>query len=149
MNSEDKELLLKKYKKKFKNNRLTPHRELILEIFLENEGLHLSAEEVFSKAKKKDSSIGFATVYRNLDLLNKLGILYKLNLGDGKRRYELNTAEDKHQHHHLICLGCDKIIEVKWDLLHSLEGKVEKEHDFEILERQVKFYGYCSQCRSN
>lgn len=137
---------LEELKEKFKDYKLTAQRKLILQVFLENEDQHLSAEEVLKLVHQQDSNVGFATVYRNLDLLNKLGILYRIDLEDGKSRYELNTSES-HQHHHLICIKCHKIIEVKWDLLHRLESKIESEHDFKILEHQVKFYGYCHSCK--
>ena len=106
--------------------KMTPQRKEILQIFIEsNEGEHLSAEEVYELLKQKDFDFGLATVYRNVELLNALGILSKIEFGDGRTRYELNAANPQiHQHHHLICLNCKKIIEFEEDLLDNLDAHI-------------------------
>ena len=129
--------------------KMTPQRKEILQIFIEsNEGEHLSAEEVYELLKQKDFDFGLATVYRNVELLNALGILSKIEFGDGRTRYELNAANPQiHQHHHLICLNCKKIIEFEEDLLDNLEAHISKKSGFQILNHEVKFFGYCSDCK--
>ena len=129
--------------------KMTPQRKEILQIFVDsNEGSHLSAEEVYELLKQKDFDFGLATVYRNLELLNELGILNKVEFGDGRARYELSAANPQlHQHHHLICLNCKKIIEFEDDLLDDLENLIAKKSGFEIVNHEVKFFGYCSECR--
>ncbi len=143
----DKNRQLDDYKDKFKEHKLTPQRKLILEVLLENQDSHLSAEEVFKLVQEKNDDIGLATIYRTLDLLDELEVVHKLNFGDGRSRYELNKSDKKHHHHHLICMGCNEIIEVKDDLLQKLEKTIETEHKFEILDHRVKFYGYCPSCK--
>lgn len=126
----------------------TPQREEILKIFVENPELHhMSAEDVYSILREKDSEIGLATVYRALDLLSELGILVRMDFGDGCARYELNTTDPKvHHHHHLICLKCKKVIEFEEDLLDELEANIADKSGFQILNHEVKFFGYCSDC---
>ncbi|MBR2774379.1 MAG: transcriptional repressor [Selenomonadaceae bacterium] len=126
----------------------TPQREEILKIFVEHsEWHHMSAEDVYNILRKKDSEIGLATVYRALDLLSELGILVRMDFGDGCARYELNTTDPKvHHHHHLICLKCKKVIEFEEDLLDELETDIAKKSGFQILNHEVKFFGYCSDC---
>ena len=129
--------------------KMTPQRKEILQIFIDsNEGEHLSAEEVYELLKQKDFDFGLATVYRNVELLNALGILSKIEFGDGRTRYELGAANPQlHQHHHLICLNCKKIIEFEEDLLDDLEAHISKKSGFQILNHEVKFFGYCSDCK--
>ncbi len=129
--------------------KMTPQRKEILKIFVEQRNSHhMSAEDVYSILRENDSEIGLATVYRALDLLSELGILVRLDFGDGCARYELNTADPKvHHHHHLICLNCKKVIEFEEDLLDELEARVAAKSGFEILNHEVKFFGYCSDCR--
>jgi len=129
--------------------KMTPQRKEILQIFVDSEeGSHLSAEEVYELLRQKDFDFGLATVYRTLELLNELGILNKVEFGDGRTRYELSAANPQlHQHHHLICLNCKKIIEFEDDLLDDLENLISKKSDFEIVNHEVKFFGYCSDCR--
>ena len=132
-----------------KKYKMTPQRKEILQIFIDSkEGEHLSAEEVYDLLKEKDFDFGLATVYRNVELLNKLGILNKIEFGDGRTRYELSTSDPQlHQHHHLICLNCKKIIEFEEDLLDDLEAHISQKSGFQILNHEVKFFGYCSECK--
>ena len=130
--------------------KMTPQRKEILKIFVEHSDFHhMSAEDVYGILRENDSEIGLATVYRALDLLSDLGILVRIDFGDGCARYELNTADPKiHHHHHLICLKCKKVIEFEEDLLDELEKNIADKSDFEILNHEVKFFGYCSDCRT-
>lgn len=135
-----------KEKLKEKGCKLTPQRRSILDIIVENEGKHLSTEEIYDLVKQKCPEIGLATVYRTMQMFDEVGIVYKHNFDDGRSRYELNHNED-HQHHHLICVNCNKVIEVEEDLLEQLENEVEKKYDFTITNHNVKFFGYCNKCR--
>jgi len=80
-------------------------------------------------------------------LLEKFNIVYRVNFDDGYNRYELNYDSESHHHHHLICLKCGKVIEVKLDLLETLENEIEKENGFKVMDHNVKFFGYCSECQ--
>ncbi len=147
----DKFFNLKDLRGKLSENhyKMTPQRKEILQIFIENKNdHHLSAEEVYEILKTKDFDFGLATVYRNVELLSSLGILSRVNFDDGRTRYELNSADPRtHQHHHLICLKCRKIIEFEEDLLENLEKVINEKSGFDIVNHEVKFYGYCSDCK--
>lgn len=140
------ETKLEAFREQFKEHKLTPQRRVVLQTLLENQDLHMSAEEVYSLAKEKDTEIGLATIYRTLELLADLNIVHKLNFGDGRSRYELCNVPYEHHHHHLICLNCNQILEVKEDLLQHLEALIEREHNFKIVDHRVQVYGYCSDC---
>jgi len=128
-----------------KDYKLTPQRKVILKAFVENKDEHLSAEDIYGIVKEQYPDIGLATVYRTLDLLAELGILLRMNFGDGRFRYEFSNA-DVHQHHHLICMECGRVQEFADDLLEDLEKRVGEENGFRVVDHQVKFYGYCSEC---
>ena len=105
--------------------KLTHQRKVVLEVFVDNPGCHLSAEEVHDILKQKSADIGLATVYRSLELLSAkdIDILQKIEFGDGCSRYELNVTEpNTHQHHHLICTKCKKVMEFSEDMLDTLEA---------------------------
>ncbi|SFB87994.1 Fur family transcriptional regulator, ferric uptake regulator [Alkalibacterium subtropicum] len=129
--------------------KLTPQRELTVEVLLEKEKDHLSAEEVYLLVKAKNTGIGLATVYRTLEILTELQIINKLTFQDGIARYDLNMNEDKHQHHHLLCLKCGKIEEVKNDMLLEIEMEIEKEYHFIVKDHRLTFHGICNECASN
>ena len=135
---------------RFTEHRLTPHRRLVLQIFLENRDRHLSAEELYNLSREKEKEIGIATIYRTLELLEELGLLRKVNFGDGRSRYELIQMDlSEHHHHHLLCLSCNRIIEVEEDLLHQLEDTIEQKHHFSIVNHNLQFFGYCKSCQKN
>lgn len=118
----------------------------MLDTIIENEGKHLSAEEIYDLVKEKCPEIGLATVYRTMQMFDEVGLVYKHNFDDGRSRYELNHNED-HQHHHLVCINCNRVIEVEEDLLEQLENEVEKKYNFSITNHNVKFFGYCENCK--
>jgi len=129
-----------------KEYKLTPQRQIIMQAFLEVADMHLSAEDVHNIVKQQHTDIGLATVYRTLDLLAELEVLNRLDFGDGRSRYELNKA-GSHQHHHLLCLRCGSVIEFEDDLLDELEMVIAKKSKFQIVDHQLKFYGYCNACQ--
>ena len=129
------------------NIRLTPRRKAILRALAQEHDNHLSAEEGYLKIKQADNSIGLATVYRTLDLFAEAGIVHTVDFGDGCRRFELASATAPHYHHHLLCLGCGKVIEFAQDLLEDLEHQIEDTTGFCITNHSLRFYGYCHECQ--
>src|SRR5690606_9778898 len=120
--------------------KLTPQRRATLEVLLNNQGEHLSTEEIYTEVRKTHPEIGLATVYRTMLLLEELGLLIKHNFEDGRNRYELSHPDEDHDHHHLICLKCGRVSEVEEDLLGSLEDIIVKKHGFQVINHKVKFY---------
>lgn len=131
-----------------KECKLTPQRRATLDVLLENQSKHLSTEEIYGLVKEKFPDVGLATIYRTLQLFDEFDIIKKLNFGDGCYRYEL-SEEEKHQHHHLICIKCGRVYEFDGDLLDELEQKVEKSNEFKIVDHVVKFLGYCRECQES
>ncbi|MBL4931993.1 MULTISPECIES: Fur family transcriptional regulator [Clostridium] len=132
---------------KKKGYKLTPQRRAIVNTIIENEGKHLTTEEIYDEVKRGCPEIGLATVYRTILLLEELGIIYKLDLDDGCARYELAHEGETHRHHHLVCNVCGKVLEVEDDLLEVIENKIEETYNFKILDHSVKFYGICNDCK--
>ena len=147
----DKKTILEEIKEKLKEEgfKLTHQRRSIVEILLNSDGKHMSSEEIYDLVKINCPEIGLATVYRTLQVLDKLGYTNKLNLDDGCVRYELNLDKDAHNHHHLICKSCGKIIEVQEDLLDNLEQVINEKYGFVVQNHDVKFNGYCEDCKKN
>ncbi|GLC28593.1 Fur family transcriptional regulator [Clostridium omnivorum] len=134
---------------KQKGYKLTPQRRAIVDIIIKNEGNHLTTEEIYDLVKVECPEIGLATVYRTVQLLEEMRVICKLDLSDGCNRYELVRQDENHQHHHLICNSCGRVIEVQGDLLETLEHDIETKYDFEIKNHSVKFFGICNECKSS
>lgn len=128
------------------NYKLTPQREATLRILLDHEEDHLSAEDVFLLLKERSPEIGLATVYRTLELLTELKIVDKINFGDGVSRYDLKKEGEAHFHHHLVCMECGSVDEIKEDLLGDVEKIVESQFRFIIKDHRLTFHGICHRC---
>ncbi len=125
--------------------RLTPQRMRILETILEaGKGEHLTAREVYERVKRRDSNIGFATVYRALELFTSLGLVNALNWGEGYYRYELSS--DKPQYH-LVCMKCGKVMDGESPALNNLAKSIADEKSFSVVNLQLYLLGYCEKCR--
>lgn len=131
---------------KSKGYKLTAQRECILGIIIKNRDKHLTVDEIYKYVYEENKTIGIATVYRTILLFEELGVLSKLIFDDRVIRYELSSFDEKHTHHHLICVKCNKIMEVKEDLLEKLEKRVEEKYKFKILDHNLKILGICSKC---
>ncbi|GMQ56807.1 Fur family transcriptional regulator [Vallitalea sediminicola] len=145
VSSEDFKKMLKE-----KGFKLTTQRRTVLDVLQNNEGDHLTAEEIYEIVRKKCPEIGLATVYRTIQLLHELKLIDKLNLDDGFIRYEIGKFNDDnhhHHHHHLICERCGKVIEVEDDLMESIEIGFESKYNFTVTNHKVKFYGICRNCK--
>lgn len=145
-----KQITMEELKKKLqaRQYKLTPQRQIVLQVFIACPDGHLSAEDVHRLLREKQSEIGLATVYRSLELLSDMDVLQKIDFGDGRSRYELNETNAKqHHHHHLICMKCGIVREFADDLLEVLENDIAQKSQFKIVDHQVKFYGYCQECQ--
>lgn len=130
--------------------RMTASRESVIKVLQETME-HLSAEEIFIKARAINPNIGLTTVYRTLEKLNDMGEIQKIVTIDNRAVYELANSEKGH-HYHLICTKCKRIIdyndlideEVK--LLKNVEKKLAKKYNFKINSHLIQFYGECKNC---
>jgi Fur family ferric uptake transcriptional regulator len=129
------------------NYKLTDQRRIVFEAFLEHQNEHMTAEELYQYIIVDNPGVGLATVYRNVLLLSELKIIEKLTLDDGFTRYELALNEENHRHHHLICNNCGKVIEVREDLMESIEKIFNENYGFLVSDHQTKFFGLCKDCR--
>jgi Fur family transcriptional regulator, ferric uptake regulator len=129
---------------------MTLPRQVIITVLNDASG-YLSAEDVFMQVHDVYPGIGLATVYRTLQLLDKMGIVTKFEFGDGKARYELVTDEQKH-YHLLICDSCFKV--VKYDdfseqerrLYQKVKESLEESHNYRIHRHVIQYYGLCEDC---
>ena len=113
----------------------TPQRLAVLKAIAEEQ--HQRMEEIRARCP----GVGLVTVYRTLDLFSGLGVVRRLDLGDGPR-YEL--AED--HHHHLICEDCGSVAEFEQCPLDP--GRLPHlASNFEVRAHSLEVYGTCADCR--
>ena len=120
---------LKKFKKilKDENLKMTPQR---VEVFREvcDSDEHRESEEIYLSLRERDINISRATVYRTMDILYQHDLVQRIDIGDGKWRYE--HWLDCHQHDHLICIRCGTIVEFINAQIEEIQNNVAKKFDY-------------------
>lgn len=127
----------------------TKQREAITE-FLRTTSDHISASEIITHLEEMNISVGSATVYRTLDKLEKDGVVRKMSVGDGRGAcYQYISHSECHQHFHLKCLGCGKLIHLDCEFLEDMERHILNHHNFTISSGKTVIYGKCEDCKNN
>jgi Fur family ferric uptake transcriptional regulator len=124
--------------------RVTPQRRLIAGI-LQEQGGHLSAEEIYLLARRRHSRVSLATVYRTLRWLKESELVRELRLNGDRYRYEI--AQDE-THQHMVCLECGKVIEFTCGHCADVHGDLAGKYGFRITGARVKLLGYCADCQA-
>ncbi len=120
--------------------KLTPQRLSIL-AFLENNKSHPTAEDIYRHIAKKFPTMSLATVYKTLETLKARGRIKEITIDAEKRHFDPETG----RHHHAICTGCKKIVDIFMDF--DLSAADTDLRGFEITGSHVEFYGLCPDCR--
>jgi len=124
--------------------KLTPHRQLILDVFLNHEG-HRSVEDIYRVVRKQDPRVGYTTVYRTMKILVECGLAREIDLADGITRYEHLY---NHEHHdHMICMQCGRSIEFYDPGIETLQDEASAQLGFKVLDHKLQIYGLCRDCR--
>ena len=84
--------------------RKTRQRQVILEE-LQAVTSHPTAVELYQLVRRRLPRVSLGTVYRNLDLLARMGLIEKKEHSGGEARFDANTA----QHDHLRCVRCGRV----------------------------------------
>ena len=128
---------------KAENMKFTPQRLSILEeIVISKE--HRECEEIYFALKSSGENVSRATVYRTMDILVKHDFVRKLDIGDGKSRYE--TKIDHPHHDHMICIECGTIIEFVSDEIEDLQDEICNKYKFKLIRHIHQLFGICKEC---
>jgi Fe2+ or Zn2+ uptake regulation protein len=123
--------------------RITSQRALILKVIQQGKG-HLDADEIYRRARAMQPRLSLSTVYRTLRALKEPGLIEELHLDDSHHHYEMKSTS---KHHHLVCLGCGKVIEFYYPISRQVIRNIPEARDFRIVDTEIRMTGYCAQCR--
>ena len=127
-----------------KNNYpFTQPRKTILRIFLQSEG-HIDVQELYRKAKKKDSLISLSTVYRTIHLLVECRLASENTFGADTKYFE--KVPGKKHHDHLVCTLCRKVEEFHHPLIEASQKEIAKQYQFLITSHEMTLFGTCGDC---
>ena len=138
--------LLNRFKEVLKKEGLkyTPQRTAVLEEIIKDKG-HRESEEIYLALKKKGQHVSRATVYRTMDILVKNGFARKMNLGDGRARYESKVNSPHHDH--LICMDCGLIVEFMDQKIEDLQDEIAIQYEFQLKRHIHQLFGLCKKCQ--
>jgi len=123
--------------------KLTSQRKAVLSVITHSHD-HLTPADIYERVHQQHPGIGLVTVYRTLELLDQLGLICEVHVGDNGRSYLLRRPAG--HHHHLICSGCNKVVDfTDCDLTQMME-RVSRKTGFEIDSHLVEFVGRCQDC---
>ena len=123
--------------------KFTKQREEILDYLL-NAKKHATPEEIYRDLNKKDPSLGRATVFRTLRLLEDSGFADKISFPDGRQGYEHKFARPHHDH--MICVECSNVIEFSNATIERLQDEITQNFKFEPLWHRHEIFGRCRKC---
>ena len=106
--------------------------------------VHPTADELYRRLRQTDPTLSLGTVYRNLDLLSKEGLIARLSLPGEGDRFDGNPK----CHHHMLCTHCGQVYDSFLPEMISLCHRVDRETGFQVEEHRVILYGTCSHCRN-
>jgi Fur family ferric uptake transcriptional regulator len=133
--------------------RWTMPREEIFRLLVQRHRQHLSAKQIYVLLQPAGHDIGIATIYRTLDLLDRAGLLRKIQCPGGQVRYQYRRGDQSDHQYHLICTVCGKILNCrdfekeKLDLLGKTEDLLERKSGFLIRDHNIEYFGLCKKCR--
>jgi Fur family transcriptional regulator, ferric uptake regulator len=123
--------------------KLTTPRLTILAV-LEGSGGHMTSAELLGQVEAQDPNIGRASVFRTLDLLIKLGIVWTSVQGGSTVNYMLMHGG---HHHHIICTQCSTRIEFEDCGLGALIQTLQARYGVKIEGHLLELYGQCQNCQ--
>ncbi len=123
--------------------RITNQRRNILQVLLRERENILSAQQIYERVIDHNPRVNFSTVYRNIEILEDLGILHRIHTGEGYGNFKLN--EQNRHHHHFICKLCGKTEAIDFCPLKQLEETL-RDRNFIPTEHHFEIFGYCQKC---
>jgi Fur family transcriptional regulator, ferric uptake regulator len=124
--------------------RMTPQRELLLSI-LAKAAKHLTADEILAQVHRTYPRLNKSVVYRNLELLTELGLISRVDLGQGHVEYEVHRHP---HHHHLVCRRCKATLEITSETFATLQHQLLERYGFVADLDHLAIFGLCQSCQA-
>ncbi|MGY1814570.1 Fur family transcriptional regulator [Blastococcus sp. SYSU D00820] len=124
--------------------RPTPQRDVIRLLFADLDGFH-SAQDVYARLRAAGDRVGLSTVYRAVQSLADDGELDSIRTDTGEALYRRCSGQ---HHHHLVCRGCGRTVEVAGPAVEKWADQVAGEHGFTDVSHTLEIFGTCAACRS-
>lgn len=124
--------------------KITGPRAAILEI-LRQHSHPLTNKEIFAELPQGQCDL--ATIYRAMQMLEKLGMVKRSDFGDGSARFELIGEGETAHHHHLICTECAEVVKIVECFPAEVEQRIAAQNGFQAVTHRLEFFGVCPACQ--
>jgi Fur family peroxide stress response transcriptional regulator len=121
---------------------LTIQRRAVLEALVRRDD-HPTADQILEDVNETMPGISRTTVYRVLETLVRAGVAQRICHPGAAARFDARTD----RHHHLVCIRCEKVLDIMVPELDSLPLPQADANDFTIMDYTVHFRGLCPECR--
>ncbi len=124
---------------------LPPNYRTVLDVVEEaGPGSHLTAQQIWVRARARQARIGFATVHRGLIRLHELGAVLKIDVpGEASAVYEPAASP----HAHFRCVGCGVLSDLDFAVPAQTVRELAERNEVRIDHETVTFTGRCKRCR--
>ena len=121
---------------------MTVQRRVLLKALQETRS-HPTAEDLLGMVRGDLPKVSLGTVYRNLDVLTRDGVVRKLESAQGHARFDA----DLRPHQHVRCEACGAVDDVFGVKPERIGLPQRSEHGFAIRELKIEFIGLCADCQ--
>lgn len=125
-----------------RGHRVSAARRLVLTALFEADA-PIAAEEIASGLGGRLPASDLASVYRNLETLEQLGLVSHVHLGHGAGRYRLTRADERA---YVVCESCDRVEVVASDVLDEVRGAIERAVGYRASFAHFPIVGLCAAC---
>src|SRR5262245_25450491 len=120
---------------------LTKQRRAVLQV-IRTADEHLTANQIFERARQRLPGISFATVYNSLRYLKNEGLIREIRFGADCTRYDRKLK----RHDHAICSNCGRLVDLELSIPTGLLKKAAKRSKFEAGTIELTLRGLCPEC---
>lgn len=122
--------------------KVTPQRIAIYQV-LYGQNEHPTAEMIYQSLRRDHPTMSLATVYKTMEIFEKIGLVKVLDTGDDCSRYDWDT----HNHPHMRCVVCKRVDDLDGMDMDDTLTKVEHLSQYKVTGQQITFEGICPECQ--
>jgi Fur family ferric uptake transcriptional regulator len=126
--------------------RLSAPRSAVVET-LASLGCSVTAKEIADRLHERGQAVGVASIYRTLDLLDRLRLARRVDSAEGVARYEPIDPSGDH-HHHIVCESCGAVVAFEDRELETAIDQLSRRVAYSIDTHDVTLRGRCPSCQS-
>ena len=107
----------------------------------------VTVREIADHLRQRGSTVGLASIYRTLELLDRMRLVQRFDVGEGVARYEPAHPSGEH-HHHVVCDSCGKVEAFEDEGLERAITRLTGKTNFAVAAHDVTLHGECPACSS-